>query len=141
MMAVALASVLSTSIEDRARQQAEDAALMAVRLGLQPQLTPEDLAAGFDAHRLASVEQAVDERAAPLLTQCRDVAVTHDGKQPGARVAALKSVEAAERAQHGVLHDVVCMARRGRQPPREAIRRIEVRQYLRLESLTFVSHV
>ena len=35
-----LASVLSTVIEDRARQQAEDAALMAVRLGLQPQFTP-----------------------------------------------------------------------------------------------------
>ena len=60
---VVLASVLSTSIEDRARQQAEDAALMAVRLGLQPQLTEEDLAAGFDADRLASVEQAVDDAA------------------------------------------------------------------------------
>jgi diguanylate cyclase (GGDEF)-like protein len=58
-----LASVLSTSIEDRARQQAEDAALMAVRLGLQPQLTRDDLAAGFDADRLAAVEQAVDEAA------------------------------------------------------------------------------
>jgi diguanylate cyclase (GGDEF)-like protein len=58
-----LASVLSTSIEDRARQQAEDAALMAVRLGLQPQLTRDDLAAGFDADRLADVEQAVDEAA------------------------------------------------------------------------------
>src|SRR5688572_16583278 len=39
-----LAAVLSTAIEERARQQAEDAALMAVRLGLQPQITPEDLA-------------------------------------------------------------------------------------------------
>ena len=38
-----LSSVLSTAIEDRARQQAEDAALMAVRLGLQPQFTPADL--------------------------------------------------------------------------------------------------
>ena len=36
-----LSSVLSTVIEDRARQQAEDAALMAVRLGLQPQFTPD----------------------------------------------------------------------------------------------------
>ena len=55
--------MLSTSIEDRARQQAEDAALMAVRLGLQPQFTPADLADGFDAERLAGVEQAVDDAA------------------------------------------------------------------------------
>jgi diguanylate cyclase (GGDEF)-like protein len=60
---VVLASVLSTAIEDRARQQAEDAALMAVRLGLQPQFTPADLADGFDARRLAGVEEAVDEAA------------------------------------------------------------------------------
>jgi diguanylate cyclase (GGDEF)-like protein len=58
-----LSSVLSTAIENRARQQAEDAALMAVRLGLQPQVTPADLAAGFDAARLAGVEEAVDDAA------------------------------------------------------------------------------
>jgi diguanylate cyclase (GGDEF)-like protein len=58
---VVLSSVLSTVIEDRARQQAEDAALMAVRLGLQPQFTPADLAGGFDADRLADVEAAVQD--------------------------------------------------------------------------------
>ena len=56
-----LSSVLSSVIEDRARQQAEDAALMAVRLGLQPQFTRADLAEGFDAERLADVEEAVDD--------------------------------------------------------------------------------
>jgi diguanylate cyclase (GGDEF)-like protein len=58
-----LSSVLSGAIEARARQQAEDAALMAVRLGLQPQFTPADLRDGFDAERLADVEEAVDEAA------------------------------------------------------------------------------
>ena len=58
-----LSSVLSGAIEARARQQAEDAALMAVRLGLQPQFTPADLRDGFDVERLADVEEAVDEAA------------------------------------------------------------------------------
>ncbi|UOY00788.1 putative bifunctional diguanylate cyclase/phosphodiesterase [Blastococcus sp. PRF04-17] len=58
-----LSSVLSTVIEDRARQQAEDAALMAVRLGLQPHFSRADLAIGFEAGRLADVEHAVDSAA------------------------------------------------------------------------------
>ncbi len=61
---VVLSSVLTSVIEDRARQQAEDAALMAVRLGLQPQFSPADLAGGFDAARLAAVEQTVDDASA-----------------------------------------------------------------------------
>src|SRR5688500_13861562 len=55
-----LSSVLSGVIEDRARQQAEDAALIAVRLGLQPQFTRTDLAEGFPASRLIDVEEVVD---------------------------------------------------------------------------------
>ena len=55
----ATGTIARTAIEERARQQAEDAALMAVRLGLQPQITPEDLARGFDAGRLAGIEEAV----------------------------------------------------------------------------------
>ena len=41
LMTIAVGVVLSglLVIEDRARQQAEDAALMAVRLGLQPQFS------------------------------------------------------------------------------------------------------
>jgi diguanylate cyclase (GGDEF)-like protein len=58
-----LSSVLGTVIEDRARQQAEDAALMAVRLGLQPQFSPADLADGFRSYRLDDVEEVVDEAA------------------------------------------------------------------------------
>jgi diguanylate cyclase (GGDEF)-like protein len=58
-----LSSVLGTVIEDRARQQAEDAALMAVRLGLQPQFSPADLADGFRSYRLDDVEEVVEEAA------------------------------------------------------------------------------
>src|SRR5688500_16628904 len=58
-----LASVLSTAIENRARQQAEDAALMAVRLGVQQEFTQADLAEGFAAERLAAVEASIDEAA------------------------------------------------------------------------------
>jgi diguanylate cyclase (GGDEF)-like protein len=69
-----LSSVLSTAVEDRARQQAEDAALMAVRLGLQPQFTPADLADGFDAERLADVEDAVDDAAEEFGTEGHELA-------------------------------------------------------------------
>src|SRR5687768_6602710 len=69
-----LSSVLGTAIENRARQQAEDAALMAVRLGLQPQVTPSDLAAGFDAARLAGVQGAVDDAAEEFGTSGRTLA-------------------------------------------------------------------
>jgi diguanylate cyclase (GGDEF)-like protein len=54
-----LSTVLSDAIAERARQQAEWTAIVTVRLGLQPQLTPEDLAEGFDPERFASVEAAV----------------------------------------------------------------------------------
>ena len=55
-----LSSVLSSAIAERAREQAEWTAIVTVRLGLQPQLTPEDLADGFDGARLAAVDAAVD---------------------------------------------------------------------------------
>jgi diguanylate cyclase (GGDEF)-like protein len=58
---IVLTSVLTTVIEDRARQQAEDAALMAVRLGLQPLFSRVDLAGGFPSSRLIDVEEVVDE--------------------------------------------------------------------------------
>jgi diguanylate cyclase (GGDEF)-like protein len=58
---VLLSALLATVIEDRARQQAEDAALMAVRLGLQPQFNRTDLADGFPASRLIDVEEVVDD--------------------------------------------------------------------------------
>src|SRR3712207_2419356 len=58
-----LAHVLSTAIENRAREQAEWTVIGTVRLGLQPQLTPGELADGFDRDRLSTVERAIDEAA------------------------------------------------------------------------------
>jgi diguanylate cyclase (GGDEF)-like protein len=56
---VVLSTVLSNAVAERAREQAEWTVIVTVRLGLQPQLTPEDLAGGFDPERLHSVEQVV----------------------------------------------------------------------------------
>jgi hypothetical protein len=56
-----LSSVLSTAVAERAREQAEWTAIVTVRLGLQPQLTPDDLANGFDGSRLAAVDAAVED--------------------------------------------------------------------------------
>jgi diguanylate cyclase (GGDEF)-like protein len=66
-----LASVLSDAIAERARQQAEWTAIVTVRLGVQPQLTPQDLAGGFDPERLASVERAVTAAADNLQAEGR----------------------------------------------------------------------
>jgi diguanylate cyclase (GGDEF)-like protein len=58
-----LSHVLSSAIEARAQEQAEWTVVGTVRLGLQPQLTPSDLANGFDATRLEAVDRAVDRAA------------------------------------------------------------------------------
>ena len=65
---VGLSSLQAAVIEDRARQQAEDAALMAVRLGLQPHFTRAELVDGFDADLLAQEEQVVHDAQGQLLT-------------------------------------------------------------------------
>src|SRR5829696_6443035 len=69
-----LASVLSNAIAERARQQAEDAALMAVRLGVQQSFTQADLAEGFAAERLAAVEASIDEAADDFGTASEELA-------------------------------------------------------------------
>src|SRR3954467_7033758 len=66
---VVLSSVLSTAITERARQQAEWTVIVTVRLGLMPQLTPQDLADGFDAERLAAIERAVSAAGGKLQAQ------------------------------------------------------------------------
>ena len=60
---VLLAHVLTSTIEDRAREQAEWTVVGTVRLGLQPHLTPTDLAHGFEPERLASVDRTIAEAA------------------------------------------------------------------------------
>src|SRR4051812_7325903 len=66
---VVLASVLSTAITERARQQAEWTVIVTVRLGLMPQLTAQDLADGLDAERMAAVERAVGAAGGKLQAQ------------------------------------------------------------------------
>jgi diguanylate cyclase (GGDEF)-like protein len=68
VLGVVLAAQLSTAIAERARQQAEWTAIVTVRLGLQPHLTPQDLADGFDPARLTSVAAAVNTAADGLRT-------------------------------------------------------------------------
>src|SRR4051794_19662811 len=63
---VVLSYVLSTAITERARQQAEWTVIVAVRLGLMPQLTPADFAHGFDPQRLAAVERSINAAGSAL---------------------------------------------------------------------------
>ncbi|MFP5371901.1 MAG: hypothetical protein ACLGI3_14295, partial [Actinomycetes bacterium] len=60
---VVLSWVLSDLVTDRARQKAESAVVLAVRLGLQPQVSPEDFTDGFDPARLEHVEEAIHSEA------------------------------------------------------------------------------
>jgi diguanylate cyclase (GGDEF)-like protein len=61
-----LSSVLSNAIAERAREQAESTVAVTVRLGIQPQLSLQELVNGFDADQLARVERSVDAAAADL---------------------------------------------------------------------------
>src|SRR4051794_3599491 len=68
-----LSHVLVASITERAREQAEWTAAVTVRLGVQPQLSRNDLAYGFDPGRLAAVEAAVQSARADLGAHPSDV--------------------------------------------------------------------
>jgi diguanylate cyclase (GGDEF)-like protein len=65
-LGVVLYTVHSDAISERARQQAERAVVVTVRLGLQPQITASDLEQGFDPDRLAHVAAAVQNSASDL---------------------------------------------------------------------------
>ena len=66
--------------------------------------------------------------------------ISHDREQPCPSVRAAQGVKAAESAQKGLLYDVVRLARGARQPARKAVRSVQVRHHLRLETTTFVIH-
>jgi diguanylate cyclase (GGDEF)-like protein len=74
VVGLVLSSVLSRGIENRARQQAEDAALMAVRLGLQPHFTQADLIYGFEPGRLVAVEEVLVDAATGSGAEARALA-------------------------------------------------------------------
>ncbi len=63
VLGVGLALVLRAVVVERAQSQAEDAVVVAVRLGLQPQLSPEDFTSGFDHRRFSHVEAAIEHAA------------------------------------------------------------------------------
>ena len=77
---------------------------------------------------------------ASLLPQYSRMAIAEDRQQPGFRVGTAQTIEAAIRAQHGVLHDIVSIRRRPREPSSKARGRIEMRQHLLLEATTPLIH-
>ena len=68
-----LSVALSDLVTDRARQQAESAVVLAVRLGLQPQLRPTDFTDGFDPARLEHVEEALHREAGTEVNSLDDL--------------------------------------------------------------------
>ncbi len=68
------------------------------------------------------------------------MAIADDREQPCFRVRASKRLKGSERAQHGVLDDVVRIARGLREPPGEPIGGVQVRQHLRFEATALVIH-
>ena len=76
-----------------------------------------------------------DEPAGAVLLDPAQEGVAHDAEQPDPDVrAAAKRVEIAERAQIGVLQHVLGVGRVARQPAREIVGRVEMRQRQQLEA-------
>src|SRR5215471_4165563 len=59
--------------------------------------------------------------------------VAHDGEQPSTRVAAPEATEESERTHEGVLDDVFRVLIAAREPSREVVGRVQVRQHRLLE--------
>src|SRR2546428_13978615 len=67
--------------------------------------------------------------------------VAHDREQPGTTLAArgtAESVEILERAQVGLLHDVLRVVVVAQEVPRQRVRGVQMRQYDGFESLELV---
>src|ERR1700689_2167048 len=79
-------------------------------------------------------------RSALLLPGCRGVTVAPDRQQPALHVGTAQAVEGAEGAQKRFLHDIVGICTRRAEPPRKAVGRVQMRQHLRFEPVTFVIH-
>ena len=61
VLGVALAQLLRSQIDDRALRNAEQSAEQVARIGIQPQLSPEDLERGLAPERLRDLDAAVRE--------------------------------------------------------------------------------
>ena len=80
VVGLVLSHVLSASIVQRATQSAEWTVVVAVRMGIEPRLTVQDLENGFDPRRLVPVTKAVAAAAADL----------QDGGFQGAQLSGVK---------------------------------------------------
>src|SRR5579862_3305719 len=74
-------------------------------------------------------------------TRGRQEAVAHDRHQPGLYVVAANGIERTVGTQHRVLNDVVGIQRWTREPSGKIVRRIEMRDRLRLKSAAPVAHL
>ncbi len=75
-----------------------------------------------------------DEPAGAVLLDPAQEGVAHDAEQPDPDVRAAKRIEIAERAQIGVLQHVLGVGRVAREPAREIVGRVEMRQRQKLEA-------
>ena len=74
---------------------------------------------------LELLQRLVRAVARPLV----DPGVAHDAQQPWPRLLAAKGVEVAQRAQHRLLRQILRRHRIARQPAREAVGGVEMRQH------------
>ncbi len=71
----------------------------------------------------------------PILVQPGVASISHDREEPCPHVATLVAVEKTERAQAGFLRNVLRVLIVPRQPAREVVRSVQVRQDGLLEAL------
>ena len=65
----------------------------------------------------------------PVLLQPGVTSIAHNRQQPGASVSAVEAVKKSERAQVRLLHHVFRILVIARQPARQVVSRIQMRQY------------
>jgi hypothetical protein len=82
--------------------------------------------------------KCVRRLARAVLVKPRKAGIAHNGQEPDAGVAAAEALEEAERAQVGFLHHVLRVLIIPRQPARQVIGSIHVRQNHLLEAGEFL---
>src|ERR1700685_545690 len=68
------------------------------------------------------------------------MAVPDDRQKPRLRIGASKTVKGSIGAQDGLLHEIIGITRRGREPAGKSIGGVQMRQNLRLEATAPVTH-
>src|SRR4029079_1060132 len=70
-----------------------------------------------------------------MLPKPGHAAIPHDGQQPGSRVPVAKALEVADRAEHGVLNDVLRVVLVAQEIACERVRIVQMRKDHSLESV------